>query len=221
MDLSSRGPGMKWVLEAKRYNNWGKLGILGNGVLWRWSPFWIGVSLLTLLLSRPPLWCSGVLRSDSGFTFSLLLLLSVSLMMSYWRQNSAITAEDNKHRTTAVTQAELDLAEWQLAELPDYWNCWLNYLTNWTFAWTTLQVEMLGELPDNLNFLAEPPGYLSYLTELPGCLIRWQNYLTAWTFAWTTCQPELLAELLDHVNCLAEPSSYLNCQQNYLATSMQ
>lgn len=48
--------------------------------------------VLTLLLSSPPLWCSGVLLSDDGLAFSLLLLESLSLMMSYCRQNRAITA---------------------------------------------------------------------------------------------------------------------------------
>lgn len=53
---------------------------------------------LTLLLSSPPLWCSGVLRSDDGLAFSLLLLESLSLMMSYCRQNSAITAGRERER---------------------------------------------------------------------------------------------------------------------------
>lgn len=49
-----------------------------------------GVSL-TLLRRRPPPWCSGVLVSDALLVFSLLLLGSLSLMMSYWRQKRAIT----------------------------------------------------------------------------------------------------------------------------------
>ncbi|TNN82594.1 hypothetical protein EYF80_007112 [Liparis tanakae] len=49
---------------------------------------------LTLLLSSPSLWCSGVLLSDDGLAFSLLLLESLSLMMSYCRQNRAITAAE-------------------------------------------------------------------------------------------------------------------------------
>lgn len=56
-------------------------------------------ALLTLLLSRPvPLWCSGVLLSDIGLAFSLLLLESLSLMMSYWRQKRAITAAGSDAR---------------------------------------------------------------------------------------------------------------------------
>lgn len=46
---------------------------------------------LTLLRRRPPPWCSGVLVSDALLVFSLLLLGSLSLMMSYWRQKRAIT----------------------------------------------------------------------------------------------------------------------------------
>ena len=59
--------------------------------------------VLTLLLSSPPLWCSGVLLSDDGLAFSLLLLESLSLMMSYCRQKRAITAahtSTHKHTHT-------------------------------------------------------------------------------------------------------------------------
>ncbi len=50
----------------------------------------------TLLRRRPPLWCSGVLLSEDGFTFSLLLLESLSFIMSYCRQNKAITAAETR-----------------------------------------------------------------------------------------------------------------------------
>ncbi len=56
--------------------------------------------VLTLLLSSPPLWCSGVLLSDDGLAFSLLLLESLSLMMSYCRQNRAITAAGRREMDT-------------------------------------------------------------------------------------------------------------------------
>ena len=59
---------------------------------------------LTLLLSSPPLWCSGVLLSDDGLAFSLLLLESLSLMMSYCRQNRAITAAGRWEMGTCATQ---------------------------------------------------------------------------------------------------------------------
>lgn len=45
----------------------------------------------TLLRSSPPCGCSGVLHSEEFLALSLLLLGSLSLMMSYWRQNRAIT----------------------------------------------------------------------------------------------------------------------------------
>lgn len=48
-------------------------------------------SALTLLRRRPPPWCSGVLVSDALLVFSLLLLGSLSLIMSYWRQKRAMT----------------------------------------------------------------------------------------------------------------------------------
>lgn len=57
------------------------------------------VQRLTLLLSRPPLWCSGVLLSEEGLTFSLLLLESLSFMISYCRQNRAITAAGGMFET--------------------------------------------------------------------------------------------------------------------------
>lgn len=68
-------------------------------------------ALLTLLLSRPPpLWCSGVLLSDIGLAFSLLLLESLSLMMSYWRQKRAITAAGSDARDGySVTRRQLSL----------------------------------------------------------------------------------------------------------------
>lgn len=46
---------------------------------------------LTLLRRRPPPWCSGVLVSEALLAFSLLLLGSLSLIMSYWRQKRAMT----------------------------------------------------------------------------------------------------------------------------------
>ena len=51
---------------------------------------------LTLLRRRPPLWCSGVLVSDALLVFSLLLLGSLSLIMSYWRQKRAMTPAGDK-----------------------------------------------------------------------------------------------------------------------------
>lgn len=45
----------------------------------------------TLLRNRPPVGCSGVLHSEEFLALSLLLLGSLSLMMSYWRQKRAIT----------------------------------------------------------------------------------------------------------------------------------
>lgn len=45
----------------------------------------------TLLRNSPPVGCSGVLHSEEFLALSLLLLGSLSLMMSYWRQKSAIT----------------------------------------------------------------------------------------------------------------------------------
>lgn len=45
-----------------------------------------------LLRSSPPVGRSGVLCSEDGFVFSLLLLESLSLMMSYCLQKRAITA---------------------------------------------------------------------------------------------------------------------------------
>lgn len=49
---------------------------------------------LTLLRSSPPEGRSGVLCSEDGFVFSLLLLESLSLMMSYCLQKRAITAAE-------------------------------------------------------------------------------------------------------------------------------
>lgn len=46
---------------------------------------------LTLLRRSPPPWCSGVLFSDALLVFSLLLLGSLSLIMSYWRQKRTMT----------------------------------------------------------------------------------------------------------------------------------
>ena len=51
---------------------------------------------LTLLRRSPPPWCSGVLVSDALLVFSLLLLGSLSLMMSYWRQKRAMTPPGDK-----------------------------------------------------------------------------------------------------------------------------
>lgn len=51
---------------------------------------------LTLLRSSPPPWCSGVLFSEALLAFSLLLLGSLSLMMSYCLQNRAITPGGEK-----------------------------------------------------------------------------------------------------------------------------
>lgn len=45
----------------------------------------------TLLRNSPPVGCSGVLHSEEFLALSLLLLGSLSLMMSYWRQKRAIT----------------------------------------------------------------------------------------------------------------------------------
>jgi len=53
-------------------------------------------SPLTLLRSSPPLGRSGVLCSEDGFVFSLLLLESLSLMMSYCLQKRAITAAERQ-----------------------------------------------------------------------------------------------------------------------------
>lgn len=53
-------------------------------------------SPLTLLRSSPPLGRSGVLCSEDGFVFSLLLLESLSLMISYCLQNRAITAAERQ-----------------------------------------------------------------------------------------------------------------------------
>ena len=61
-----------------------------------------------MLLSRPPLWCSGVLCSEDGFAFSLLLLESLSLMMSYCRQNSAMTAAGRGDRNYSVHNTPMD-----------------------------------------------------------------------------------------------------------------
>lgn len=47
----------------------------------------------TLLRNSPPVGCSGVLHSEEFLALSLLLLGSLSLMMSYWRQKRAITPE--------------------------------------------------------------------------------------------------------------------------------
>lgn len=49
---------------------------------------WMGY---TLLRNSPPVGCSGVLHSEEFLALSLLLLGSLSLMMSYWRQKRAIT----------------------------------------------------------------------------------------------------------------------------------
>lgn len=57
---------------------------------------------LTLLRRRPPPWCSGVLVSDALLVFSLLLLGSLSLIMSYWRQKRAITPGGNKGEQSRV-----------------------------------------------------------------------------------------------------------------------
>lgn len=46
---------------------------------------------VTLLRRSPPPWCSGVLVSDALLVFSLLLLGSLSLIMSYWRQKRTMT----------------------------------------------------------------------------------------------------------------------------------
>lgn len=79
-------------------------------LLWRSDLRYLS-ALLTLLLSRPvPLWCSGVLLSDIGLVFSLLLLESLSLMMSYWRQKRAITAAGSDARDGySVTRRQLSL----------------------------------------------------------------------------------------------------------------
>lgn len=45
----------------------------------------------TLLRNSPPVGCSGVLHSEEFLALSLLLLGSLSLMMSYWRQKRAMT----------------------------------------------------------------------------------------------------------------------------------
>ena len=45
----------------------------------------------TLLRNSPPVGCSGVLHSEEFLALSLLLLGSLSLIMSYWRQKRAIT----------------------------------------------------------------------------------------------------------------------------------
>lgn len=57
----------------------------------------------TLLRSSPPCGCSGVLHSEEFFALSLLLLGSLSLMMSYWRQNRAITPA-GRNGTTSEQQ---------------------------------------------------------------------------------------------------------------------
>ena len=54
---------------------------------------------LTLLRRSPPPWCSGVLVSDALLVFSLLLLGSLSLMMSYWRQKRAMTPAGTRGRS--------------------------------------------------------------------------------------------------------------------------
>lgn len=51
----------------------------------------VGWAGYTLLRNSPPVGCSGVLHSEEFLALSLLLLGSLSLIMSYWRQKSAIT----------------------------------------------------------------------------------------------------------------------------------
>lgn len=60
---------------------------------WRWRWRWWRY---TLLRNSPPVGCSGVLHSDEFLALSLLLLGSLSLIMSYWRQNRAITPEGER-----------------------------------------------------------------------------------------------------------------------------
>ena len=60
---------------------------------------------LTLLRSSPPLGRSGVLCSEEGFVFSLLLLESLSLMMSYCLQKRAITAAERQGMKGSLTLA--------------------------------------------------------------------------------------------------------------------
>lgn len=62
-------------------------------------------SPLTLLRSSPPLGRSGVLCSEDGFVFSLLLLESLSLMMSYCLQKRAITAAGRQGMKDSLTLA--------------------------------------------------------------------------------------------------------------------
>lgn len=57
----------------------------------------------TLLRSSPPLGRSGVLCSEDGFVFSLLLLESLSLMMSYCLQKRAITAAEREGMKASLT----------------------------------------------------------------------------------------------------------------------
>lgn len=61
----------------------------------------------TLLRSSPPLGRSGVLCSEDGLVFSLLLLESLSLMMSYCLQKRAITAAEREGVKASPTPLRL------------------------------------------------------------------------------------------------------------------
>lgn len=89
----------------------------------------LGLSLaLTLLRSRPPPWCSGVLVSDALLVFSLLLLGSLSLIMSYWRQKRAMTPGGTKEGSRSPccllhAQELLSGTELQMASHLHYHKC--------------------------------------------------------------------------------------------------
>lgn len=82
-------------------------------------------SPLTLLRSSPPLGRSGVLCSEDGFVFSLLLLESLSLMMSYCLQKRAITAAKTQRMKDSLTLPLLPTAsQLESSQAQDTLGCW-------------------------------------------------------------------------------------------------
>jgi len=61
----------------------------------------------TLLRNSPPVGCSGVLHSEEFLALSLLLLGSLSLIMSYWRQKRAITPGRRDSRVFCEVRMEM------------------------------------------------------------------------------------------------------------------
>ena len=81
-----------------------------------------GGGLQTLLRSSPPCGCSGVLHSDEFLALSLLLLGSLSLMMSYCRQNRTITPERERREWFGK------IGKWAVRENSETFLCRYNVL---------------------------------------------------------------------------------------------